>query len=277
MMLAGTMFVDWQLFRRRALLMAMIAMVLVFIVWNIPQFNFVLYPFRLFVTFIHEAGHGLAAVFTGGTFIEFEVAANGSGLARTRGGSRAVILPAGYVGSAMFGTLLFYLINRVPYPRLIALALGGGLVALSVVYGQTSDVALTVGVAFGAALGLMGLFATRYLTVFVLNLLAIMTALNAVLDLLVLTRNSNATTANGRVINDAAAFATEVMPGTSPLVWAWAWAGFSVMVLGVAIYRLIVRPLLTEQVIPPRTRHYSHTLDGYYYEEPLHTSEPTDR
>ena len=209
------MFVDWQLFRRRALAMSILAMALVFVVWNIPQLNFVLYPFRLFVTFVHEAGHGLSAIFTGGEFIRFEVAANGSGLATTRGGSRAVILPAGYLGSSLFGAFLFYLTNRVPYPRLIALALGSGLVWLSLFYGQTSEIALTVGVAFGIALALMGLVARRYLTVFTLYLLAIMTALNAVLDLVFLTQNLTATAANGRVLNDAAAFALEIMPGTT--------------------------------------------------------------
>jgi hypothetical protein len=261
------MFVDWQLFRRRALAMSVLAMGLVFVVWNIPQLGFVLYPFRLFVTFVHEAGHGLAAIFTGGEFIRFEVLEDGSGLATTRGGSRAVILPAGYLGSSLFGAFLFYVTNRVPYPRVIALALGAGLVWLSLFYGQTSEIALTVGVAFGIALALMGLVARRYLTVFTLNLLAIMTALNAVLDLVFLTRNLDAMV-GGRVLNDAAAFAMEIVPGTTARTWAWAWAAASVVMLGVAIYLSMVRPILTDTVLVRRSRVLSQRPDGVYYERP---------
>ena len=261
------MFVDWQLFRRRALMMSILAMALVFIVWNIPQLNFALYPFRLFVTFIHEAGHGLAAMLTGGEFIRFEVGANGNGLATTRGGSRAVILPAGYLGSSLFGASLFYVTNRVPYPRLIASLLGVGLVALSLLYGQTSEIALTVGVAFGIALTLMGIVAHRYLTVFILNLLAIMTALNAVLDLLFLTRNIGASV-GGRVVNDAAAYAAEIYPGTTATTWAYTWAGISVVMLGIAVYLSMVRPILSNTVLSRRSRVLSQRPDGVYYETP---------
>lgn len=238
------MFVDWQLFRRRALGMSLVALALVFAVWNIPQLEIVLYPFRLFVTFVHEAGHGLAAVATGGDFIRFEVMSNGAGLATTRGGLRSVILPAGYLGAAFFGAGLFYIVNRIPYPRVIAILLGVGLVALSLLYGQTSQIALTVGTAFGAALIGMGLIASRYLIVLVINVLAIMTALNAVLDLLFLTRNTTARTPDGRVLNDAAAFSMEIIPQTTPALWAWTWASLSLLLLLFVIYRSLLVPLI---------------------------------
>lgn len=248
------MFVDWQLFRRRALTTSLIALVIVFIVWNIPQLSFVLYPFRLFVTFVHEAGHGLAAILTGGEFIRFEVLPDGAGLATTRGGSRAAILPAGYLGAAFFGAALFYVTNRFPYPRLITIGLGVGIGALSWLYGQTSQIALTVGGAFALALGVMGLFASRYRIVLVLNVLAIMTALNAVLDLLFLTRNITASV-DGRILNDAVAFSAEIMPKTSPALWAWLWAGASVLLLGIAVYRSLLRPLLENRLLARRHQH----------------------
>ena len=48
------------LFNQRALLISVVAFVIVLVLWNIPALDFILYPFRLFVTFVHEAGHGLA-------------------------------------------------------------------------------------------------------------------------------------------------------------------------------------------------------------------------
>ena len=46
------------LFNQRALLISVVAFVIVLVLWNIPALDFILYPFRLFVTFVHEAGHG---------------------------------------------------------------------------------------------------------------------------------------------------------------------------------------------------------------------------
>ncbi|MEL6270785.1 MAG: M50 family metallopeptidase [Chloroflexota bacterium] len=246
------MFVDWQLFRRRALGMSLIALVIVFIVWNIPQLNAVLYPFRLFVTFVHESGHGLAAILSGGEFVRFEVMANGTGLATTRGGSRAAILPAGYLSAALFGAGLFFITNRVPYPRIIAVVLAAGLAALSLLFGQTSQIALTVGLAFAVALTLIGLFASRYVVVFMLNVLAIITALNAVLDLFFLTRNLDARTTEGRVLNDAAAFTLEIVPHTSVALWAWLWAVISIALLSYAVYRSLLKPLIEDAMLASR-------------------------
>ena len=117
------MVLDMPYFRRNALWMAVLATGVVFILWNIPQLSFILYPFRLFVTFVHEAGHALMASFTGGGVESFTVIANGTGWTKTWGGNRVLILAAGYLGAAFFGAALFYLVNTVPFPRKIALAL----------------------------------------------------------------------------------------------------------------------------------------------------------
>src|SRR5579871_894322 len=111
------------LFRQRALVIALIAFVIVIVLWNVPALGFILYPIRLFVTFVHESGHGLAAIISGGRFVNLTVFSDGSGFALTAGGSPFLILPAGYLGAAFFGALLFYLVNTVPFPRTISLVL----------------------------------------------------------------------------------------------------------------------------------------------------------
>ena len=47
----------------------------------IPYGMYVLYPFMLVYTFIHEMGHGIAAVLMGGVFDKFEMWLDGSGMA----------------------------------------------------------------------------------------------------------------------------------------------------------------------------------------------------
>ena len=120
----------------RRLLLAVLAAVVVFILWNIPQLDFILYPFRLFVTYVHESGHGTAAILTGGRFAGLEIFADGSGQATTLGGSRLLILPAGYLGAALFGAILFYLNNRFERSRVLAIVIGIGLIVYSVLFGH---------------------------------------------------------------------------------------------------------------------------------------------
>lgn len=67
----------------------------------------ILYPIRMLVTFLHEFGHAIGAVITGGSVLDVQINADGSGYTRTSGGFRSVILMGGYLGSAIFGNLLF--------------------------------------------------------------------------------------------------------------------------------------------------------------------------
>ncbi|NWG17128.1 MAG: M50 family metallopeptidase [Chloroflexi bacterium] len=225
--------------RRRDLLILAAAIVIVFILWNVPGLDFLLYPFRLFVTFVHEAGHGLAALLTGGRFIGFEIYGNGAGQAITAGGSRAIILPAGYLGAALFGAALFYLTNRLRHTRAISVGLGALLIALSVLFGLRSVTALLVGIAFGAVLIGLGYKANRALNALVLNVLAILTGLNAVMDVVFLVGNSSASM--GSLRNDAAAFSAEVFPLVPAAVWALVWVVLAAALLGVAAWYGVVR------------------------------------
>ena len=108
----------------RGVFLALIAFLVAFFVWQSQGLSFVTYPLRLFVTMIHELGHGLSAILTGGEFLRFEVSKRGAGLAYTRGGSRFVVIQAGYLGTAIFGAILLYLANRSKRPGPIAVGVG---------------------------------------------------------------------------------------------------------------------------------------------------------
>lgn len=68
-----------------------------------------LYPVTLLVTFLHEFGHALGSVLTGGGVTGLQINPDGSGYTTTVGGNRAVILMGGYLGSALLGNLLFFI------------------------------------------------------------------------------------------------------------------------------------------------------------------------
>lgn len=120
--------------RLESLLLAFLAFLLVFFLWQATFNNSLLYPFRLLVTFVHESGHGLTALLTGGRFEGFVVYENGSGVASTAGGNPLLILPMGYLGAALFGAGLLYAANRVQHVRAVAAIIGIFFIVCAVFY-----------------------------------------------------------------------------------------------------------------------------------------------
>lgn len=59
----------------------LIVSAIVISLYFIPYGYYVMYPMMLVYTFVHEMGHGIAAMMTGGTFVKFEMWADGSGVA----------------------------------------------------------------------------------------------------------------------------------------------------------------------------------------------------
>ncbi|MBK8285039.1 MAG: M50 family metallopeptidase [Ahniella sp.] len=106
----------------RWLSLAALALVLI-AVWQVPWLGWLVYPFRLFGTFIHELSHGLAAMVTGGEFLRFRVEPDLSGVATSAGGWRWVVASAGYVGSAVFGGLLLAIHARLLGARALLIGL----------------------------------------------------------------------------------------------------------------------------------------------------------
>src|ERR1700741_1185235 len=93
----------------------LIAATISVVLWFIPFAEILTYPFRIFVTFIHEGGHALAALLTGNSVLALSVAANASGETyTTQGGiiSQLLVSSAGYIGSMVFGALLLVLIRK---------------------------------------------------------------------------------------------------------------------------------------------------------------------
>ena len=67
----------------RRLVLPLALAVATLLLWGTP----VVYPFRLFVVFLHEISHGIAAVLTGGQIVSIAMG-NAGGVCFTRGGWR---------------------------------------------------------------------------------------------------------------------------------------------------------------------------------------------
>lgn len=80
----------------------------IFILWNFPYLKYILTPFKLVVTGLHEFGHAAVGVCTGAKIEAIEIDVDTGGVTKMRGGNSALVLPAGYIGSSFFGGLMVF-------------------------------------------------------------------------------------------------------------------------------------------------------------------------
>ncbi len=98
-----------------AFFLLILAGVITYFIPVIPFGNYIIWPFVILTTFIHEMGHGLTALMLGGSFVKLEIFSNASGLAWNSGVSdglpRALVAAGGLVGPSIAGGL-FILAGR---------------------------------------------------------------------------------------------------------------------------------------------------------------------
>lgn len=116
----------------------------------IPYGRTIGYPLMLLSTLVHELGHGIAAMLVGGSFDRFEMYADGSGVAYSRGAfgrfSRAFISAGGLVGPALIGGVGF-VVGRSTRGARVGLAVFGVVLLVALILVVRS----VFGVAFVAA------------------------------------------------------------------------------------------------------------------------------
>lgn len=83
--------------------------VLVVLSWVVPLLSLVTMPLQYVYTHLHEAGHAIALLASGGQDVTIRVFANGSGVTTGMGGSVLLTCAAGYIGATAFGALLLAL------------------------------------------------------------------------------------------------------------------------------------------------------------------------
>ena len=148
------------------------------LLWN----TVVMIPLKLFVVFMHEVSHGLAAIATGGEIVTIEVNQNQGGMALTKGGSRFWTLTAGYLGSLLWGGIILLLAARTHLDKGISVLIGIGMIVISIGFG--SDVfTYLFGIGFGVALILFGIFLPEVVNDWMLRIIGVTSCLYAILDI----------------------------------------------------------------------------------------------
>lgn len=128
---------------------------LLWIFWNTP----VVYPVQVFVVFLHEISHGIAAVLTGGSIQQITLNPRLGGACYCPGGNAFVTLSAGYLGSLIWGGVILEVGRK---SKRAANRFTGG-IGLAVILLTLLFVRSAFGLLFGVLFGAFLLLAARYL------------------------------------------------------------------------------------------------------------------
>jgi len=195
-----------------------------------PWAQFLLYPFKLFTTWVHESGHALMIVLVGGRVTSITIQPDTSGLTesifpvgRIRSG---LVASAGYLGAAVVGCLLIASTRVQKWAHVILLGIGA-LMLLTLVLWVRNLFGAVVVLAWSLALITLARKGVANALRFFLSLLAIQVALNAVYDIRVLFLI-------GRSRSDAATMARLFL--LPSWVWATTWMLLSVAMLGATLW-----------------------------------------
>jgi hypothetical protein len=195
-----------------------------------PWAQFLLYPFKLFTTWVHECGHALMTVLVGGRVRSIAIEPDTSGLTqslvpvgRIAGG---LVASSGYLGAAVVGCLLMAATRVQKWARVILLGLGACML-LTLIFWMRNLFGFVVVLAWGMALIALARRGIANALRFFLSLLAIQVALNSVYDIRVLFLIDR-----GR--SDAATMARLFL--LPSWVWATSWMVMSVAMLGATLW-----------------------------------------
>jgi len=228
------------------LIASAISLVLCFI----PYAQVLTYPFQIFVTFIHEGGHAVAALLTGNAVASLSVAVDASGLTyHSVGGvfAQMFISSAGYLGAMSFGALLLVLIRHNVKARVILVGSAVIIASLTLIFGliipvigltQLSGIPFTLIAGMLLSVGLVALakFATARVASFFVSFLAVQCVLNALLSLRDVFYLS--TPFAPTIHNDAMNMA--VATGIPAIIWTIVWIAIALGILWVVMRLYIV-------------------------------------
>lgn len=239
----------------RSLAISAMAFVAILVLWYSESLSNIVHPLRMFINNIHGGLSAFAIQVTGGAAHSFTLSPAGSYVIEFSGGADALTMSAGYLGSALLGAVMFFLVNRAPHlVRGMAMITGAftvGFLAFFIRPDATGDwISMFICIGFGLALIVLGwkgrgdinqLLSRRSLTQIVMTIASLMTACHILLDLPVIL-NSPAMV-DGAITNPIAYFSENVMPALSVPVIAFTWSALAIAMLAAAFYLSISRPL----------------------------------
>jgi hypothetical protein len=230
---------------RRELRTLAAALLVSLLLWNLPFGGLLLYPFKLFATWLHELSHGIAMTVTGAGFDMVVIYRDTSGLAYAKSSvgpvASAFIAAAGYMGTALWGAVLLLVTPHARAARYALAILAALLIASAItVVGSPKDDAFGPWVvcAMGATVAVCAFALPARWRLLVAHFIAAQSCVNALLDIRVLLRPSQVVGGFSVGASDAHNMAAATFGTTAKwAVWTWAaaWLVWSLIVFYVTV------------------------------------------
>lgn len=195
----------------------------IFIFWSYP----VLYPLKLLVVFFHESSHALITVLTGGEVLELMLDAQQGGHVISVGGNRFLTLSSGYLGSLVWGIVIYLLAVRTRFDKPLMGALGASIIGMAFFFSSESF-AMTFSIIVGVVMMASAYFVPMKINDMILRVIGLTSMLYAPLDIY------SDTIQRSHLRSDAFMLAEEI--GGSTMLWGGIWISISVVLLALTLY-----------------------------------------
>lgn len=196
-------------------ILAVIALVSFFL-WD----TILVFPIKLFVVLMHEISHGIAAIFTGGKIIALDIGLNLGGKCETIDGNAFTIASAGYLGSFIFGSALFFAAYNKNYGLMIVTFIS--IIILLFAINVVNDFTVSI-ISIMAAVILFSVkkFSPKIISDYFLKSLGLISCLYVLIDI------KEDTLSGGLNYSDASVVAE--LTGMPELIWGLAWLIISLL------------------------------------------------
>ena len=205
--------------KRNIELLIIISIVLVSIIfWN----SIIIYPIKFSVILFHEISHGIFSILTGGKIVEIQIYSNLSGSCISIGGVEFLIASAGYLGSLVFGSVLFLSAYKHKNSLWSTTIISVILILFAISY-----ITSTVGIIASFVLAIVLFISPRYLPKpvhsYIMKILGLISCLYVLVDI-----KSDLLTLENR---QSDANILHAITGIPAFVWAILWLGISITVV----------------------------------------------
>jgi hypothetical protein len=195
---------------------------LVFALWATP----VVFPLKILIVFLHEVSHAGMTVFTGGDVISLTLSADQGGAVWSRGGSRFLILTAGYLGSLLIGLALLIGATRSHADRVIMGAFGLLMLIVTALYVR-DGFAVMFCLGTGAFMLLTAWFLPHDVNDLILRVIGLTSMIYVPYDIF------SDTIARSNLRSDARMLAEEF--GGATMLWGGVWLCISLVVIAASL------------------------------------------
>ncbi len=195
-----------------------------FFMWDTILF----FPIKLLVVLLHEISHGIIAILSGGKILTLEINFNLGGRCITEDGNQFLIAFAGYPGSLLFGTALFYSTYK-PKLKILILSIIAIIIFLFAVNTMSDSLLSFISIIIAVSIFVLNKFIPAFITNFIFRVIGLISCIYVIYDIKEDVFNNNNYLSDASLISE--------ITGLSSHFWGFLWIIISLIgILFLIIY-----------------------------------------